>query len=154
MAEAGKEYRDPQIARHIVIMNRRMLEWLHQFRRKKPLKGGPLTPRQKTYSAMSGYAYQYFYEGQREIKEGIEFVFDVSSDRKTSFPLSIVVRKSAIAKWETTHERTLESNERYAVAKLALFRAFDETDTPKDLAKPVFVDTKQVEEFLESLDMD
>ncbi len=131
-----------------------MLDWLQYFRRKKPLTGAPLAPRQKTYSAMSGYAYQYYYEGQRESKEGIEFVFDVSADRKTSFPLSIVVRNSALAKWEQAHERALESNERYAVAKLALFRAFDETDTPKGLLKPVYVDAKQVEEMLESLGVD
>ena len=131
-----------------------MLDWLHHFRRKKPLAGAPLAPRQKTYSAMSGYAYQYFYEGQRQVREGIEFVFDVSADRKTSFPLSIVVRSTGLAQWEQKHEQTLESNERYAVAKLALFRAFDETDTPKGLLKPIYVDAQQVEELLESLGLD
>ena len=135
-------------------MYRTMLDWLQHFRRQKPLTGAPAAPRQKTYSAMSGYAYQYFYTGQRDIKEGIEFVFDVSADRKTSFQLSIIVRNSALAQWEQAHERPLESNERYAVAKLALFRAFDETDTPQGLLKPVHVDAKQVEEILESLDLD
>jgi hypothetical protein len=135
-------------------MYRTMLDWLQYFRPKKPLSGAPAAPRQKTYSAMSGYAYQYFYEGQRDVKEGIEFVFDVSADRKTSFHLSILIRKSALTQWERSHERLLESNERYAVAKLALFRAFDETDTPKGLHKPVRVDAKQVEEILESLDLD
>jgi hypothetical protein len=135
-------------------MNRKMLDWLQHFRRKKPLTGAPASPRQKTYSAMSGYAYQYFYVGQRQIKDGVEFVFDVSADRKTSFPLSIVLRHAAVAHWEHVHEQTLESNERYAVAKLALFRAFDETDTPKSLLKPVYVDAKQVEELLESLGLD
>lgn len=131
-----------------------MFDWLPYFRGKKPLTGAPGAPRQKTYSAMSGYAYQYFYQGQRERKEGIEFVFDVSADRKTSFPLSIVLRTAALAQWEQTHEQTLESNERYAVAKVALFRAFDETDTPKGLLKPVYVDAKQVEEMVEILGLD
>ena len=135
-------------------MYRTMLDWLQYFRRKKPLTGAPAAPRQKTYSAMSGYAYQYYFGGQRKIRDGIEFVFDVSADRKTSFPLSIVVRGSALSLWEHTHERPLESNERYAVAKLALFRAFDETDTPKGLLKPVYVDANQVEELLESLGLD
>jgi hypothetical protein len=135
-------------------MYRTMLDWMKYFRRKKPLTGAPVVRRQKTYSAMSGYAYQYFYEGQREVKTGIEYVFDVSADRKTSFPLYIVVLNQALAKWEQSHERPLESNERYAVAKLALFRAFDETDSPKALKRPVQVDAKQVEELLESLELD
>lgn len=135
-------------------MYRTMLDWLQYFRRKKPLTGTPVVRRQKTYSAMSGYAYQYFYEGQREVKEGIEYVFDVSADRKTSFPLSIVVRNTALAQWERSHERALESNEKYAVAKLALFRALDETESPKGLLKPVHVDAQQVEELLETLDLD
>ena len=135
-------------------MNRTMFDWLQYFRRRKPLTGAPLTPRQKTYSAMSGYAYQYYYQGQREVKAGIEFVFEVSADRKTSFPLSIVVRHSAIAHWEQAHERTLESNERYAIAKVALFRAFDETDVPKGLLKPVYVDATHVGELIESLGLD
>ena len=135
-------------------MYRTMRDWLQYLRRKKPLTGAPATPRQKTYSAMSGYAYQYYYQGQREVSEGIEFVFDVSADRKTSFPLSIVVSDAALAQWEQAHERKLGSNERYAVAKLALFRAFDETDTPKGLLKPVRVDAKQVGELLETLGVD
>lgn len=153
-AEAGCENRDPQITHHIAIMYRTVTDWLQYFRGKKPLTGTPVVRRQKTYSAMSGYAYQYFYEGQREVTEGIEYVFDVSADRKTSFPLSIVVRNIALAQWEQSHERTLESNERYAVAKLALFRAFDETEGPKGLLKPVYVDARQVEELLESLGLD
>jgi len=135
-------------------MNRTMFSWLQQLLPKKPLTGAPAQRRQKTYSAMSGYAYQYFYEGQRAVRPGVEYVFDVSADRKTSFPLSIVVRNEAILQWEQTHERSLESNERYAVAKLALFRAFDETDTPKGLKEPVHVDATQLEELLELLGVD
>ena len=153
-AEACGENRDPQITHHLAIMYRTMLDWLRYFRRKKPLTGTPAVRRQKTYSAMSGYAYQYSYEGQREVKEGIEYVFDVSADRKTSFPLSIVVRSKALAQWEQSHERALESNERYAIAKFALFRAFDETESPKGLLRPVNVDARQVEELLESLGLD
>ena len=151
---AGREYCNPQETVHTAIMYRTMLDWLQYFRSKKPLTGAPVVRRQKTYSAMSGYAYQYFYQGQRQGKEGIEYVFDVSADRKTSFPLSVVVLNQALSQWEKSHERPLESNERYAVAKLALFRAFDETDTPMALKKPVQVDAKQVEELLESLELD
>ncbi len=135
-------------------MYRTMLDWLSRFLPKQPLTGAPAIRRQKTYSAMSGYAYQYFYEGQRVLKAGTEYVFDVSADRTTSFPLSIIVRNDAIAAWEKQHQRPLESNERYAVAKLALFRAFDETDTPKGLGQPILVYATQVEELLETLGVD
>ena len=51
--------------------------------------------RQKTYSAESGYVYQYFYEGQRAATRdgdaGAEYVFNVSADRKSSFSLSVFV---------------------------------------------------------------
>jgi hypothetical protein len=43
-----------------------------------PLSGAPAIRRMKTYSAQSGYVYQYFYEVQRP---GTEFVFSVSADR-------------------------------------------------------------------------
>ena len=63
-----------------------------------PLTGAPAVRRQKTYSAQSGYVYQYFYEGQRPSSPdpGTEFVFDVSSDRKTSAPVSVFVRAAAV----------------------------------------------------------
>lgn len=52
-----------------------------------PLLGRPKVRREKSYSADSGYVYQYFHEGYREMKLagelGAEYVFDVSSDRKS-----------------------------------------------------------------------
>ena len=61
---------------------------LRNFFAKKPppLTGAPAVRRMKSYSAQSGYVYQYFYEGQRPFRSGgesgIEFVFTVSADRK------------------------------------------------------------------------
>ena len=59
-----------------------------------PLSGAPAIRRMKTYSAQSGYVYQYFYEGQRPLRGaegGTEFVFSVSADRKTWHPVSVLV---------------------------------------------------------------
>jgi len=54
-------------------------------KKEAPLTGAPAVRRQKTYSAESGYVYQYYYEGQRPASRdgssGIEFVFNVSADR-------------------------------------------------------------------------
>ena len=41
-----------------------MFDWLRK-KKDAPLTGAPAVRRQKTYSAESGYVYQYFYEGQR-----------------------------------------------------------------------------------------
>src|SRR5215471_7559985 len=109
---------------------------LRNFFSKKPqpLTGAPAVRRLKSYSAQSGYVYQYFYEGQRPFRSGgesgIEYVFTVSADRKTYHPVSVMVMEAALAAWEQTHERALSSTERYAIGKMALFQAFDERGTP------------------------
>ena len=105
--------------------------WRNLFtKRPVPLTGAPTVRRLKTYSAQSGYVYQYFYEGQRPWQEGkelgTEFVFTVSADRKTTHELSVIVPVSALVEWERAHERVLTANERYAVSKMALFQAFDD----------------------------
>ena len=87
----------------------------------------------KTYSAQSGYVYQYFYEGYRAAEgheSGQEYVFSISSDRKNWRDATVFLADEALRGWETAQQRTLTSTERYAVAKLALFQAFDERLTP------------------------
>src|SRR5215469_1603752 len=101
------------------------------FRKKNtPLTGAPAVRRQKTYSAQSGFVYQYFYEGQRPSgpERGTEYVFDVSADRKSWAPVSVVVSTEAVESWQEQTQRTLSSAERYAIAKMALFQAFDERE--------------------------
>src|ERR1017187_9677931 len=113
---------------------------LRDFFSKKPLplSGAPAVRRLKSYSAQSGYVYQYFYQGQRPFRgggeSGLEFVFTASADRKTWHPVSVLVAEGAVRAWEQAHAHPLSSTERYAVAKMALFQAFDERATP-DLMK-------------------
>jgi hypothetical protein len=134
-----------------------MLDWLRK-KREAPLSGAPQVRRQKTYSAESGYVYQYFYEGQRDAKrdgiDGIEHVFDVSADRKTSFPVSVFVSDTAVAEWQAVHKRELGTSERYAIAKLALFGAFDQRATPEAMKAEVRVQSTEVLSILETLDID
>jgi len=127
------------------------------FRKKeRPLTGAPAVRRQKTYSAQSGYVYQYFYEGQRPSSDdgGIEYVFDVSADRKTSAPVSVLVSSEAVESWQAQNGRTLSSAERYAIAKIALFQAFDERETPEAMREPVRVTPDSVREILATLNID
>lgn len=118
-------------------------------RKPELLTGAPAVRRMKTYSAQSGYVYQYFYEGHR----GGEYVFHVSADRKTWFDTSVFVEEDVIRSWEESHSRELSASERYAIAKMALFQAFDERETPELMKSPVEVSREGVETILETLDL-
>lgn len=130
---------------------------LRNFFAKKPLPltGAPTVRRLKSYSAQSGYVYQYFYEGQRPFRSsgesGTEFVFTMSADRKTWHPVSVLVAEEALQGWEKSHDHPLSAPERYAVSKLALFQAFDERATPDLMKQEVRVRAADVEAIIETL---
>jgi hypothetical protein len=127
------------------------------FFSRKPaaLTGAPPIRRMKTYSAQSGYVYQYFYEGHRPFHAGAdrgsEFVFSLSHDRKNWHSTSVLVGDDALASWEQSHARELSATERYAVAKMALFQAFDERPAPDKMKEPVRLRPADVEGIIESL---
>ena len=124
-------------------------------RKPLPLTGSPAVRRLKSYSAQSGYVYQYFYEGQRPFlsggESGTEFVFSVSADRKAFHPVSVLVSESALLGWEQAHDHTLSSTERYAISKMALFQAFDERATPELMKQEVRVRAADVSAINETL---
>lgn len=126
------------------------------FSKKRPaLSGAPPVRRLKTYSAHSGYVYQYYYEGHREYRSsedrGVEFVFSISSDRKSWHDTSVLVSDQAIHSWEQAHVRELNLTERYAVAKIALFQAFDERADPARMRDEVRVRHADVDGIIETL---
>lgn len=126
------------------------------FSKKRPaLSGAPPVRRLKTYSAHSGYVYQYYYEGHREYRSsedrGVEFVFSISSDRKSWHDTSVLVSDQAIHSWEQAHARELNLTERYAVAKIALFQAFDERADPARMRDEVRVRHADVDGIIETL---
>jgi hypothetical protein len=131
-----------------------MLNWLRK--KSSPLSGAPAVRRQKTYSAESGYVYQYFYEGQRRTssQQGTEYVFNVSHDRKTSSQISVFINDEAMQSWQQESGRTLSTTEKYAIAKMALFQAFDERETPEAAAADVEVGPADVRAILASLNID
>ena len=122
---------------------------------KAPLAGAPAVRRMKTYSAQSGYVYQYFYEGHRDFdasgEVGTEFVFQISADRKAWSDLSVLVSASAIESWERANTRELSATERYAIAKLALFQAFDERPGPAQMREHVRVRIADIDGIMETL---
>jgi hypothetical protein len=124
-------------------------------KKKAALTGAPAIRRMKTYSAQSGYVYQYFYEGQREFRSGrergTEYVFQISADRKNWADASVLVAEDALRAWQEGHGRELSSTERYAIAKMALFQAFDERPTPAGMSGEIRVRPADVEGIVESL---
>lgn len=134
-----------------------MWQWLKRSPRVPELTGAPPVRRQKTYSAQSGYVYQYFYRGLRTIPHrgaaATEYVFEVTADRHTAFPLSIVVPEAALEEWQHDHGRVLASAERYGLAKMALFQTFDDFPAPDQCHGPVELDPAGVSAFAEALDL-
>jgi hypothetical protein len=111
-------------------------------------------PRMKNYSAMSGYAYEYVNQGFRDVPGAREHVFAASGDRKTWMNVIVRVEQAAIDSWQHANRRELSSAERYAVAKLALFRAFDERESPAAMRDPVVVGPNLISELLASVGID
>ena len=117
--------------------------------------------RVKSYSTANGYVYQYyFYELNRVLVAGeaaAEFVYAISADRGTSFALRILVMQAALEAWAWANGRALTSSEEYAVAKMRLFEAFDESVVPltaKEASEArLVVDESNLEELLEMLNI-
>lgn len=103
--------------------------------------------RLKTYSAESGYVYQYYFAERR----GGCYVFQVSADRRSYRPVSVLLNEEAVTGFERAHGRLLNATERYAVVKLALFRAFDEHPGPGAPPGPVSVGAEEIERAAETL---
>ena len=113
--------------------------------------------RMKTYAGAQGYVYQYYFVGQRAALAGdpeapaTEFVFDVTSDRKLTYAVSVFLPESAVAEWVQAHARPLSDTEQYAAAKLRLFGAFDEVEDLKTHGRRLLIDSRLLEEALASL---
>jgi predicted glycosyl hydrolase (DUF1957 family) len=119
-----------------------------------PLNGAPRQPREKVYSAQSGYVYHYFYRGFRVDGRGqgaTEFVFEVSADRKNWRETAIRQGHAGIAVWESANQRTLTAAERYAIAKIVLFQAFDERATPDAVDAAIEVGLAEIAAVVEAL---
>jgi hypothetical protein len=116
--------------------------------------------RMKTYAGAMGYVYQYYFVGKRPTlpgepeAPGTEFVFDVSSDRKITYAVSVFLSEKAVAAWTSAHARALNEAEQYAAAKLRLFRAFDELDDMKTNGRRLVIDSALLEESLSTLGVD
>jgi len=113
--------------------------------------------RLKTYTGAQGYVYQYYFVGKRAAladdpeAPATEFIFDVTSDRKLTYAISVFLPESPVAAWSQGHGRPLNDAEQYAAVKMRLFRAFDELEDVKGQGRRLTIDVQLLEEALASL---
>jgi hypothetical protein len=110
--------------------------------------------RMKTYTGGQGYVYQYYFVGKRAAMSNpqkgaaTEYVFDVTSDRKTTFAVSAFLTEEATRKWTSRHARTLTEAEQYGAVKMRLFQAFDEIENMLADGRQLFVNAETLEQVL------
>ena len=114
--------------------------------------------RLKTYTGSQGYVYQYYFVGKRPAKrsgasesDANEYIFDVTSDRKLTYAVSIFLPHKFVAAWAESHGRALGDSEQYAAVKMRLFRAFDEVEDMKAQGRQLRIDPQSLEALLASL---
>lgn len=136
------------------------MSWLDRLFKKDsktPLRGARPVRREKTYSADTGYVYQYFYEGYREFTQagesGFEHVFSVTSDRISRFPINIFLSHQVIEAWQAGNHRELSATEQYAIVKMTLFAVFDDRTDFDGSERNVNVSLENVDEHAETLDL-
>lgn len=112
--------------------------------------------RLKTYTGSQGYVYQYYFVGKRMAagSGANEYIFDVTSDRKLTYAVSIFLSHQVVAAWAASHGRPLADSEQYAAVKMRLFRAFDELEDMQAHGRQLQIDSPALEESLASLGVD
>jgi hypothetical protein len=116
--------------------------------------------RLKTYTGTQGYVYQYYFVGKRPAladdpaAPAQEFIFDVTSDRKLTYSVSVFVPEGPLAAWTQAHGRPLNDAEEYGAVKMTLFRAFDELEDVKTDGRRLVIDAAALEQSLASLGVD
>jgi hypothetical protein len=120
-------------------------------RKPEPLRGAPDVRRLKSYQSETGYVYQYYYDGWRPVREGREHVFMATADRSEYRAVSVVVAGDAVRSWEAAKGREMLDAEWHAVAKIALFGAFDERQPVDVGSSPIRVEAAEVDQILDRL---
>jgi len=112
--------------------------------------------RMKTYAGGLGYVYQYYFVGKRAARAdpgdpATEYIFDVTSDRKITFAVSVLLPQRALRRWSAAHGRELTDAEQYGAVKMRLFKAFDEIEDVRSSGRELTLDPATLESVLGSL---
>lgn len=103
--------------------------------------------RLKHYPAASGYVYEYFFEERQPDGGGERFVFRIQSGKGYA-AATVMLPAEALSAC-----RELSATERYAIAKMSLFAAFDERADPAAMSEPVVVTAEGAAGILRTLDL-
>jgi hypothetical protein len=113
--------------------------------------------RMKTYMGSQGYVYQYYFVGKRTAlandphAPAMEYIFDVTSDRKTTFAVSVFVSDDVLREWTELHGRALNDAEQYGAVKMRLFKAFDEVGDMMRHGRQLLIDKEALDQALGAL---
>ena len=118
---------------------------------------GPTPKRLKVYTAESGYVYEYYFLEMRERRRifgapDYHYLYHVTINRKEFTVVEVVVEGKALKRWQQTNGRELAEVERYAAAKMGLFRTLDESPEPSQLRSGAVTEAN-IEALLEPLDL-
>jgi hypothetical protein len=75
----------------------------------------------------------------------------VTSDRKTTYAVSVFLAEEATRRWAEAHGRPLSEAEQYGAVKIRLFRAFDEIENLMSEGRTLILDGPALEESLDVL---
>ena len=115
--------------------------------------------RYKSYTGETGTSYRYSLEGRRSVfrpegqGSGSDFSYIVIADQRAPFMLRIFLSDRALEAWGERKGRPLDLNEQYALAKMCLYRAFDEIENLGDDWLGLVVDATNVFDLLAPLDL-
>ena len=116
--------------------------------------------RLKTYTSQTGYVYEYYFVGKRSaltddpLAPATEYVFDISSDRKTTYALSVFLSPQAVESFATSRGRAATEPEQYAAAKMRLLQALDEIADMLQHGRRLTLDAAALAALLESVGID
>jgi hypothetical protein len=116
--------------------------------------------RLKTYAGSQGYVYQYYFVGKRPAAahgpaaDSDEYIFDVTSDRKVTYAVSVFFPQRVVDEWAAHHKRSLSDSEKYAAVKMRLFHAFDDLEEMQLHGRQLQIDSQSLEESLKGLGVD
>ncbi len=113
----------------------------------------------KTYTGETGCVYQYYFVGQRpslpqEPEAATEYIFDVSTESRLTFAVSVFLRHDAVESWALAHGRGLTEAERYAAAKVRLLQGFDQTPDMLQDGRHLAIGPAELEDILAGLGRD
>ena len=134
-----------------------MLRFLRQLlRRQEPLTQGPYSGRPRSWTADSGYVYEYAFAGFRRVREHseavVEYQFRVTFGKPESVTIAVFLPEQRLPEWTGTG-RELSASERYAMAKLCLKAEFDRAESPAQLRQALYPGEDEIVEIARTLDL-